>query len=304
MRSKAAKAGSRRLRSAGWLSARLPPVRGSDRAVGWVRGGRPASGRIEGRFTNDVRFAFDEVRDDAMNSLVYLQYVPPALAPVIEVALTGGSCFYDVGANIGIYSLWASTVMGATGQVHAFEPVPSTRALLDRFVRTNQATNVSVVQCAVGARPGQASIQMNVGASAQASVVSETTRGSIEVDMVSLDSYSAHHHAPDLVKVDVEGHELEVLEGSRELMRQHHPLVVLEAIPAHLKRAGTSYVEVRRLLETYGYQLWNLTPSGLRLPTGTELPTTNVLALCADSARHRQVGDQLVATRFARNQTV
>jgi len=87
------------------------------------------------------------------------------------------------------------------------------------------------------------------------------------------------------------------------LLERHRPIIVLEAIPSHLERNGTAYAEIYELLEDIGYELYDLTPRGLR-PSLVEGPSTNVLALCPDATEHRTVYSRLLCARFKRNQTV
>jgi len=286
------------------MAARLPSVRGTDRIVGGIRGKKSIKGPVRGLLTNGTIFKFENLKDPALAALVHLQYVPPALAPVLEAILHPGACFYDIGANIGLYSLWASQLVGLTGEIHAFEPASSTRELMGQLFAANNVRNVAVVPCAVGASAGWVSFQPTAGSSAHSRVVTTATKTTIEVEMICLDDYALRHSgAPCLVKIDVEGHELQVLEGGRGLLERHRPIIVLEAIPSHLERNGTAYAEIYELLEDIGYELYDLTPRGLR-PSLVEGPSTNVLALCPDATEHRTVYSRLLCARFKRNQTV
>jgi hypothetical protein len=107
------------------------------------------------------------------------------------------------------------------------------------------------------------------------------------------------------VKVDVEGMEVEVLRGARRLLgAPHGPLWVLEANADLFSAAGTSYTELRSILaEAGGYDLWALTPAGLRPePPAAPAPgSLNVLAARRDLAAHREVLERLSRVRFPRN---
>jgi len=295
---------------AGRIARRMPPVKGSDRILGAVRGRQPVTGDIRGVLTNGLHFDFEDSDDFALTALVHLQYVPPSLAPVLEAALAPGSCFYDVGANIGIYSLWAARLVGDGGEVHAFEPVPSTRSLLSRFVAQNVGkltAPVTVVPSAVGASAGQSYIDVRPAESALAHITSGDTAAAVRVDATTLDDYFAGqsvagHRPPDLVKIDVEGYELEVLKGGRRLWASQ-PMIVLEVIPAHLARNGSSSADLYRLLGEAGYEVHDLTPRGLR-PSTPSGHTANVLALSPGHPDHDAVVIRLRHTRFARNQTI
>jgi FkbM family methyltransferase len=261
------------------------------------------SGRITGRLTNGIRFDFEDASDPAIGALIHLQYVAPALAPILEAALHPGATFYDIGANIGLYSLWASRIVGPEGDVRSFEPVPATAALLQHFASINGLHNITVIPCAVGAERREAWLHFDVGESAQSHIAVTSSSTSLHVSMVRLDDYLDDAPPPTLVKIDVEGYELQVLEGSQSVLKRHRPVIVLEVIASHLRRHSASYPEIYRRLRVLGYVVYDLTPRGLR-PSVLDRPTANVLALCPAVMSHNEVEARLSKTCFARNQTV
>jgi FkbM family methyltransferase len=290
-----------RWKAADVLAARLPNIRGRDRLIGWVDGRVTYGGPVTGTLHNGLEFDLPDASDGEIRSLLSLRYKPPVLAPVLRAILTEGDCFYDVGANLGIYTLWAAPLVGPTGSVHAFEPVASTRERLDRLVRRNALGSVIVVPAAVGAEDGVAHLSTVVGASGLAHV-SANPEGCTEARMVTLDSYARGTPSPRLIKIDVEGHELAVLRGAEEVLTEHRPAIVLEMIDTHQQRAGASAMEIVALLQRLGYEIFNLTPRGLR-PAPTGVHTVNVLALSSREPVHRLAVQRLRKTRFARNQT-
>jgi FkbM family methyltransferase len=268
-----------------------------------VRGRRPVAGRISGSLTNGLVFDFDNASDAAISAFVHLQYVEPALAPVLEACLAKGGCFYDVGANVGLYSLWASRIVGPEGCVVAVEPVPATKALLESFARANRVSNIQVLQHGAGSGVTDAWVDIDAEDSAQANVVTAPSNSSVRISVVPLDQLTTNFRRPDLVKIDVEGLELQVLQGGTRTWRRDRPIIVLEAIPRHLERAGTSFGELRNFLEHFNYGLFDLTPRGL-VRSADDRSTTNVLALSDDEASHTRAKEALSRTRFARNQTL
>lgn len=72
--------------------------------------------------------------------------------------LEPGSTFWDIGANIGFYTLLASRRVGAQGRVVAFEPTPATVARLRQHVTQNDCANVTVLPCALGHAPGEQTV--------------------------------------------------------------------------------------------------------------------------------------------------
>ncbi len=160
--------------------------------------------------------------------------VQDALAQLIEP----GQTVYDVGANIGFFTILCSRLVGPQGRVYAFEPIPQNLATLRRNVALNGLTNVVVVEKALSSSTGTAEMfvspwsafhSLNVaGASKQDNHGPEA--GEIVVQTVTLDEFlqDGDVRAPDLVKIDVEGAELIVLAGMGETLRTRKPLLLCE----------------------------------------------------------------------------
>ncbi len=296
-----------RWRAAGRLAAALPDIRGRDRVTGWVRGTPRFTGPLRGRLTNGMVFELPDCRDGSVRDLVELCYRPPALAGVFDTVLRPGDCCYDVGANIGVYTLWAAGAVGPTGQVHAFEPVPEPRAVLTALAARNGLTQVRPTAAAVGSTAGTVRLRLHPGASGlthqvpPGSVVSPADAAVLTVPATTLDRHAARHRRPDLIKIDVEGFELDVLLGATELLRAHRPAVLLEMLPSHLTRRGDqARGKLIDVLARAGYRLFNLTRRGL---ADEGEFTANVLALHPGWARFDPVVAALHRTPFPRNQT-
>ena len=147
----------------------------------------------------------------------------------VQRALAGllapGDVCFDVGANVGFYTLLAARIVGPEGRVVAFEPHPENVAALERNVQANGLSNVVVVPKAVSAASGEARLAGGDRATAHL----DADRGR-PVETVSLDEFVAAWPAlaPAVVKIDVEGHELEVLEGARRTLEAGRPALVCE----------------------------------------------------------------------------
>lgn len=292
--------GPLRWRVAGRLGASLPEVRGRDRLVGWVRGGTDDyTGPLRGRLANGMAFDVESCRDGSVRALAALRYRPPALAPVFDAVLRAGDCCYDVGANIGVYSMWAAGLVGATGEVHAFEPVPPTMTMLAAMVRRNRLDQVRLASSAVGATVGQTGMRRYEDASGLAHPVVDGSTADHVVALTTLDDYTRRHTSPVLVKIDVEGFEMDVLRGARQLLGQRRPAVLMEMLPGHLARRGGNQSELVSILAGAGYLLFNLTPRGL---AASGPFTANVLALSPAWDRFPRVVAALERTAFPRNQ--
>jgi FkbM family methyltransferase len=187
-----------------------------------------------------------------------------------------GSVVWDVGANMGLFSFAAAGLAGSNGRVYAFEPDAVMARLLRRSARLNpQAAPVDVIPCAVAEDLALAHFQI-----AQRSRASNALEGfglsqiggvreMQTVLTVSLDWFSRSLPPPDVLKIDVEGAELTVFRGARQLLRTKRPILIFELTPRN-------WDEESRLLRDLGYTLFNsaLPPSERPPLTG---PARNIL---------------------------
>lgn len=155
--------------------------------------------------------------------------VQEALAEVVRP----GDVVYDIGANVGFFSIISARLTGETGRVIAFEPVPANADLVRRNAELNDLGNITVVEKAVSDHSGSGELvlaEYSGGAALSTTTPPPDAAGSIEVELVTVDAAVAAGElpAPDVVKIDVEGVELEVLRGMSETLRRDRPIVICE----------------------------------------------------------------------------
>jgi FkbM family methyltransferase len=178
----------------------------------------------------------------------------PLIQEVFAEHVRSGGVVWDIGANIGFYSLIASRLVG-DGRVVAFEPLPSNQDAIRRNLALNEISNVELVGVALGDQEGRAELEIHASPTwakldtsadtgfQQASDVS----GRLEVQVSTIDSQLGHLSAPDLVKMDIEGAEVAALRGASTLLSEHRPILICEF-------HGTNRA-VAELLESHGYEL-------------------------------------------------
>ncbi|MBP7936789.1 MAG: FkbM family methyltransferase [Phycisphaerae bacterium] len=136
----------------------------------------------------------------------------------------------DIGANIGIVTAVLAELVGSKGRVYAFEPNPELCGLLRKMIKRNQYENVSLYETALGDEEGELELAVPHGHSGGASFVRRTQdSASVRVSVRRLSPIlrDADAKSVRLVKLDVEGFELEVLLGAREWFKDHAPDAIL-----------------------------------------------------------------------------
>lgn len=152
-----------------------------------------------------------------------------------------GALALDVGANIGWYSLVLDRLAGNTLQVHAFEPDPGNRALLQENVDLNRAASVRVSDLALGDVNGPARLNRyrDINQGKHSLLPLEGCVGSISVPVTTLDTYLAESNLTNadiwLLKLDVEGHEPAVIRGARAALARVGA-IILEYSPMYYVR--------------------------------------------------------------------
>jgi FkbM family methyltransferase len=184
------------------------------------------------------------------------RYYEFALLMTLDGLLRPGDCFVDVGANIGMITLHARHLVGADGRIDAFEPNPKCVMAIEEHLRMNDIRNVVVHRCALADSPRSmdlalASEHTGTATLAPVSRAIETVRVDVRVGDDEISSI------PRVIKIDVEGFELQVLKGLEKTL-QHKPFVITELIESHLKNAGTSIAEVRNFLRARGYKPYGI----------------------------------------------
>jgi FkbM family methyltransferase len=197
-----------------------------------------------------------------------------------------GMCVFDVGANIGYYTLLAARAVGSSGRVYAFEPEPRNFGLLTRNVAENGLTNVRLVNAAISNRAGVVRLHLddaNFGAhSFEAGSIATSSGRSVEVETVSLDGFVDEARAFEagvLVKVDVQGAEALVVEGGRRLLALPRITALVEFWPEALVRAQADAAALLADLQGLGFQFEDVeAPEAKRRP----LRPADILEICRE----------------------
>ena len=167
------------------------------------------------------------------------------------------SFFYDVGANHGHYS-WLALSKSQKIEIMAFEPDPKNLELLHLTIGHSSLNQVRIREVALSDREGMTTFHQDPLTSATGMIDNGDTpwiekylgrkANSIEVERSMLDSFCTPETKPSLIKIDVEGHELQVLRGGQECLRNYKPVLIVESFPPKQE-------EVLCFLSDLGYEI-------------------------------------------------
>jgi FkbM family methyltransferase len=176
-----------------------------------------------------------------------------AVQKILAERLHPGMVFYDLGANIGLFTLLAARLVGEEGKVFSFEPDPAVAARIRRNVERNQFSNVTIVEAGVWSSSGKVNFIPADSSSPDRGVgrfvTEESVASGTPTPCVALDDFTQCAPLPNAIKCDVEGAEIEVFRGAERLLRTYHPWIVCEMHSE--KNAWDS----RELLLRFGYSM-------------------------------------------------
>ena len=172
--------------------------------------------------------------DHAHAGLIVRGTLELSVQEALRRTLRRGGVFYDIGANVGFFTLVGSRIVGESGRVIAFEPVPSCARSVARNIELNGFEQAEIREVAVGATDGEATLLV-VGEASWSHMASarerhRDVRAEVDVTVVSIDSLVAAGTIPppDVLKIDTEGAEIEIVEGMRETLERHGPAIICE----------------------------------------------------------------------------
>lgn len=181
----------------------------------------------------------------------------PEVTRCAQQRIRPGMRVWDIGADVGYFSLLFAGLAGPGGRVRAFEPIPKARLRLEENLRLNTCTNVEVESRALGSKPGKFILEKPLEISRINLAKQLPGPEDIEVQVVRGDDVFAESGWPslDVIKLDVEGAELEILRGMTGVLQRHRPALLLEIHGPYLPMFGASGEEVMKWLREQGYQL-------------------------------------------------
>ena len=259
----------------------------------------PSKGWATVRLARGFTLRLDLADPDQRKMYFFGDYDERREADLLTRVLEPGEVFWDVGANLGYFTLLAATCLRNTGQVVAFEPGPRAFACLTENISLNPFSNVLTCRLAVTDQQGEAVLyHAPSSANGRANLYRpgpEQTE-SEKVSTVTLDGWrrQAGLAGPDFIKLDIEGAELAALTGAKETLALTTPLLLVEMKEAICQSLGTDRGAIQEFLTRQGYQPAGLERGRWRLCRDVrEVASRNVLWLKPDLPRHREKAVQV-----------
>jgi FkbM family methyltransferase len=186
---------------------------------------------------------------------VFLQQYERDIVTLVERLTQPGWVVFDIGANIGAHTLRFSRLVGPRGRVFAFEPMDYAFSKLTRNLSLNDMPNTLAFKLALSNENAEA---RRVNYRSSWSTTGERRAETSSVEFKRLDDWCLEHDITrvDLIKLDVDGHEWQVLKGGETSIARHRPIVLVEAGAWHFASRETNPLEI---LATSGYRFWETT---------------------------------------------
>lgn len=198
---------------------------------------------------------------------VFGDYELPTIRFLRSVLKPGSVCL-DVGAQMGYLTLAMATSANKQTIVHSFEPEEQNAQRFRENIALNGLTNVTLHQSAVSTVDGPLKLYLsndrNAGTHSTVYIESNVSTEYVEIPSVRLDTFSEQNRLPsiDLIKIDVEGAEIDVINGALESLAHHKPIVIME-LSDHLQQArGQTCAEFKQFMARYGYTPYFINENG------------------------------------------
>lgn len=178
-----------------------------------------------------------------------------------------GITFLDIGANVGVYTVMAAKRLGHNSVIHAFEPVQRLYQRMTSNLILNAYDHVITHPVAISSSTGSASIWIPKHNNLGMSSLHPSTPNLEEehIHTITLDDWvkKIGITSIDIIKMDIEGHEMQALVGAESTLTNMQPVITIELSREHLKRANSTPEEVTAFLKNYSYTPYGISDEGI-----------------------------------------
>jgi FkbM family methyltransferase len=207
-----------------------------------------------------------------------------------ELYLKKGDTVIDVGANIGLLTLKAASIVSDTGKVFSIEPHPIIFKYLNGNIKLNQFCNVETFNCAIGSRQEISEISSMGTADDRNRIVEQ---GGIKIKTETLDSlFERELESIDLLKIDVEGYEKFAVMGGDRLLKKTK-CVYFESYQPNFDKYGYQTGDLIEMFKSHGFEITRINKGKLE-----PVPSTHVSVTCENLVAIRDMEDFIKRTHL------
>jgi FkbM family methyltransferase len=216
-----------------------------------------------------------DIRSHILKTMLMDKQFEPELITIIKKYIDAGKDVLDIGANVGLYSVLFSTLIGKSNRVLAVEPTPlALKYLHGNLQRNGSAESVVVFEGIATDAKGDFHLNVIPGMEEYSSIgkivhssVEHKPAETINAKGDTVDNLiNAFGLRPGFIKIDVEGAEYQVLCGALKTMREFHPVILAELSEKLLSSCGATPEMVTGLLQQNGYRITSIGGNILALP--------------------------------------
>jgi FkbM family methyltransferase len=202
--------------------------------------------------------------DWIQENIFFLGEYEKAELKVLANHLKPGEVFLDLGANLGVFTLHASKIVGKSGKVISFEPFSINHNALVEHIRINNLLNVKIEKLAVGSEPGSITLYLDESEDNLGMVTANYVENAVveKVEIVSIDGYLETHSQETInfIKIDIEGFEYATLLGLENTLKKHQPKILIEILDD--LETEEAQEKVHEFLYNLGYKKLFITDEG------------------------------------------
>jgi len=200
---------------------------------------------------------FPPRRNRVSSSLYRTGVWEPEVTGAFRALVRPGDVVFDIGGDAGYYSLLFALSTTASGRVYVFEPIPKAIQRIEENAKLNSFEQIEVIRTALGSNAGSFVLEKPFEESRINLQKQQPGPDDILVQVVRFDDLATERSLPraDLIKIDVEGAEMEILRGMENYVATHRPAFAIELHPSLLPQFGSSVDEVTSWLRIRGYTL-------------------------------------------------
>ena len=192
----------------------------------------------------------------------------PEFMDIIHDEVTDGMVAFDIGANIGHITLILVELVGPGGHVYAVEPSPRNFEILKKNIKLNNYSDrVTPYQIAISNRNINSKLYLSKSSNLHSLTSSFNTEESVDVTVLKADEFFKDKLLPNFIKMDIEGSEVEAIQGMMETLKKAKPPVkiLLEVHPMYYSKEHSLENQLRKLIDM-GFHAKYVISAGVAMP--------------------------------------